>query len=63
MLSSNGRARGICHGGTQLQVDMPGQGRERASDYVAPVIEGEIVPATLEDRMCRPAAKVDDELA
>src|SRR6187551_46815 len=55
------RWRGICHGGT-TEVDMPGQGRKRAGDDVAPVIEGEIVPATLED-LDEPAGREgDDEL-
>jgi len=41
---------------------MPGQGRKRAGDDVAPVIEGEIVPATLED-LDEPAGREgDDEL-
>jgi hypothetical protein len=41
---------------------MPGQGRKRAGGDVAPVIEGEIVPATLED-LDEPAGREgDDEL-
>ena len=41
---------------------MPGQGRKRAEDDVAPVIEGEIVPATLEE-LDEPAGREgDDEL-
>jgi hypothetical protein len=41
---------------------MPGQGHKRAGGDVAPVIEGEIVPATLEE-LDEPAGREgDDEL-
>ena len=41
---------------------MPGPGRKRAEDEIAPVIEGEIVPATLEE-LDEPAGREgDDEL-
>jgi hypothetical protein len=41
---------------------MPGPGRKRAGDELAPVIEGEIVPATLEE-LDEPAGREgDDEL-
>ena len=39
---------------------MPGQGRKRAGDDVSPVIEGEIVPATLEE-LDEPAGREGDE--
>src|SRR3954469_22581628 len=61
MLSSTWQWRGICHDGRR-RWDMPGQGRKRAGDDVAPVIEGEIVPASLED-LDEPAGREgDDEL-
>ena len=41
---------------------MPGQGRKRAGDDVAPVIEGEIVPATLEELDDPTGREGDDEL-
>ena len=41
---------------------MPGPGRKRAGDDVAPVIEGEIVPATLEELDEPSGREGDDEL-
>ena len=41
---------------------MPGTGRKRAGDDVAPVIEGEIVPATLEELDEPTGREGDDEL-
>jgi len=41
---------------------MPGQGRKRSDGEVAPVIEGEIVPATLEELDEPTGREGDDEV-
>ena len=41
---------------------MPGEGRKRVESDVAPVIEGEIVPATLEELDELAAREAEDEL-